>query len=136
MRGTPADMQRRTVYDDTVRDIMHDLAEKIDTAVAAGIDRHSIIVDPGIGFAKTTAQNFEILKRLSEFKALNCPLCIGVSRKSFIGDILGDPDPGSRLPGTIASCVVAALNGADIVRVHDVKEVKEAVTIIDSIKHS
>jgi dihydropteroate synthase len=90
-------------------------------------------MDPGIGFGKTVEHNIEILRRLDEFKALGFPVCIGTSRKSFLGNILDKPDAGDRLAGTIATCVLAVMKGAGIIRVHDVKEVKQAIKVTETI---
>ena len=101
-------------------------------AMAAGISFEKIILDPGIGFGKTVTHNLEILKSLDQLKALGRPILVGASRKSFIGKILSQ-DAGGRLAGTISSNCIAALHGARIVRVHDVKETKQALTVLDSI---
>ncbi len=135
MLGEPRTMQQNPVYTDVVREIKEFLAERIAFARAHGIER--IIIDPGIGFGKTTMHNVEILRRLSELKDLGCPILIGTSRKSFIGKLGGteeNPLPISeRLEGTIASNVIAVLNGAQIVRVHDVAAVKKALAIVDAV---
>ncbi|MDP3792009.1 MAG: dihydropteroate synthase [Candidatus Omnitrophota bacterium] len=133
MKGTPQTMQRSPRYENVIKEISAHLKESIKIAVACGVKKDNIVVDPGIGFGKTLFHNLEILRHLGEFKSLGCPICIGTSRKSFIGKILGSDDPGDRLFGTIASCAVAITNGADILRVHDVKEVSQAVRVVDSI---
>ena len=130
MKGNPKSMQESPSYADVVNEIKEFLSERISTAKKSGIKK--IIIDPGIGFGKTTEHNLQILKRLSEFKDLNCPILIGTSRKSFIGQVTG-LDINERLEGTIASIAIAIMNGADIVRVHDVKECKRAVQIADAI---
>ncbi len=109
--------------------------EAIKSAVAGGIARDKIIIDAGIGFGKTLENNLQILKQLKEFKALGRPLLIGTSRKSFIGKIL-DAAPEKRIFGTLASCIVAVQNGASIVRVHDVREVKQSLKIMEYIYSS
>ena len=101
-------------------------------AIKSGIKERNIIIDPGIGFGKTFDHNFTLLKRLSEFKDLGYPLLIGPSRKAFIGDVLNLP-PNERIEGTIATIVAGVLNGANIIRVHDVKEVKRATMITEKI---
>ena len=122
MRGTPQTMQKLTNYDDVIASILSFLAVQIDKAISAGISADKIIIDPGIGFAKNYEQNLEIFRRLSELRQLNCPILVGASRKSFIGRILNQPDPKERIWGTAAACCAAIFNGADIIRVHDVKE--------------
>lgn len=134
MQGTPDNMQENPGYDDIVGDIILDLRESIISAQIYGIKNENIIVDPGIGFGKTTAHNLAILKKLQEFKSLGYPILIGASRKSFIGDILNEKNPLNRLEGSLAVAAHAANNGAAIIRVHDVKETKKALQLIDAIK--
>ena len=133
MKGIPKDMQVAPRYGDVVRDIIKDLKLSIRMALAAGIKDSDIIIDPGIGFGKTCRHNLSILNRLDEFKVLKFPICVGVSRKSFIGKALGLKDPAQRLAGTIAASVTAIIRGANIIRVHDVKEAVEAARITDAI---
>lgn len=132
MRGIPKTMQKNTKYKSLIKDIIRDLRDSIKIAKRAGIKDDKIIIDPGIGFAKTAEQNLEIIKNLREFEILKKPILIGTSRKSFIGKIL-DKLPSDRIFGTVASSVASVLNGADIVRVHDVKEVCDAIKITDAI---
>ena len=131
MRGEPKTMQQDVAYEDVVSDVKAFLAEQARLATDAGIKQ--IIVDPGIGFGKTAEHNVEILRRLREFKDLPYPVLVGASRKSFIGKLTGAP-VDARLPGTLAATAIAAVNGADIVRVHDVAECKQAVAIADAIR--
>lgn len=133
IRGTPQTMQTLTDYQDLIGEIYQFLETQIKLAIACGIERNKIIIDPGIGFAKNYEQNLEILRRLSEFSPLNCPILIGVSRKSFIGKILNQPDPKARTWGTAAACCATIANGADILRVHDVKEMREVCLVADAI---
>ncbi|MFB2937514.1 dihydropteroate synthase [Aerosakkonemataceae cyanobacterium BLCC-F154] len=133
IRGTPQTMQKLTDYQDLIGEIFQFLKKQIDAAVAAGINPDKIIIDPGIGFAKNYQQNLEILRRLSEFKTLNCPILVGVSRKSFIGQILNQPDAKQRVWGTGAACCAAIANSADILRVHDVKEMRDVSLVADAI---
>lgn len=133
MKGSPKDMQRAPSYDDLIAEIIDSLRTSIDIAVRAGISEKNIAIDPGIGFGKTLEHNLEILKRLDEFKILKKPLCVGTSRKSFIGKILNKPDPGSRLAGSIAAGVVAIMKGANILRVHDCLEMLEASRVVYAI---
>jgi dihydropteroate synthase len=131
IRGTPATMQQLTNYDDVVEEIISFLSKQIEIAIKAGVKRNKIIIDPGIGFAKNYEQNLEIFHRLKELCQLNCPILVGPSRKSFIGRILNQPDPKGRLMGTAAACSIAISQGADIVRVHDVKEIRDVVKVTD-----
>ncbi len=120
MRGEPATMQQFTDYDDVVTDVARELSSMIDAAVAAGVDRKSILVDPGIGFAKTFDQNLELLARAGELTAL-APLVIGASRKAFIGHLTGRDSGPDRALGSLAAVAAAQRAGAAIVRVHDVR---------------
>jgi len=133
MRGTPLDMQKRAVYRSLIADIISSLKKSITLARRAGIKSNRIIIDPGIGFAKKAVHNLIILNRLAEFKKLGYPICVGVSRKSFIGKVLGIKDPLMRSAGTLAANIVALVNGADILRVHDVKEAFQALKMAESI---
>lgn len=133
IRGTPRTMQQQTNYQDLIGEICDFLASQIDAAVAAGIPQAHIAIDPGIGFAKTYAQNLEILRQLPAFKTLRCPLLVGTSRKSFIGHILNQPDPKQRVWGTAATCCAAIASGADILRVHDLPEMQDVCRVADAI---
>lgn len=133
MRGRPRSMQKKPVYKDLLADINYFFRQRIETAVGLGISPDRIVLDPGIGFGKTVQHNLEILKRLSEFTVHGKPLLIGASRKNFIGVITGAP-VREREEGTLASCVVAANNGASIVRVHNVQAAVRALSITDAIK--
>jgi len=127
-RGTPGTMQQMTNYDDLMKEITEELSERMRFAEQNGIDAEQMVLDPGIGFAKTPAQNFEMIRRLSELHELERPVLVGPSRKSFIGSVTGK-GPEDRLPGTIAACVMSVLNGGQILRVHDVREVREAILV-------
>jgi len=131
MKGTPKNMQQNPAYGDVVKEIKEFFIDRICEAEKAGIK--NIIIDPGIGFGKTTEHNLQILKRLSELKELGCPILIGTSRKSFIGNVTGLP-VNARLEGTLVSVAIAIMNGANIVRVHDVKECRKAVQIADAVR--
>jgi dihydropteroate synthase len=133
LRGTPQTMQKLTEYLDLIGEIGEFLEGRIEAAVAAGIDRSQIIIDPGIGFAKTCIQNLEILRELPNFRYLNCPILVGVSRKSFIGQILEQPEAKQRIWGTAAACTGAIANFADILRVHDVREMRDVCRVADAI---
>jgi dihydropteroate synthase len=132
MLGTPQTMQDNPVYEDVVDEVKAFLAERIERAVSEGVAEARITVDPGIGFGKTVEHNLELLRRLGELRDLGRPICVGTSRKSFIGKITGRP-VDQRLGGTIASCVLAYANGAAVLRVHDVREVREALTAAEAI---
>lgn len=134
MRGNPLTMQKKTSYQNLIPNIIHKLKIALENCLEIGIKSDNIIIDPGIGFAKTLEQNLEILHRLSEFKVLKKPILIGTSRKSFIGNILNRA-PNERLTGTIASCVLAATNGAHILRVHDVRPLVQAAAVTDAINN-
>jgi dihydropteroate synthase len=131
MKGTPKTMQNNPLYHDVVGEIKTFFQEKIITARKTGIQQ--IIIDPGIGFGKTVEHNLQILKHLEVFKSLGCPILVAPSRKYFIGVITGLP-VHERLEGTIAAISIAVMNGANMVRVHDVKECKRAIQIVDAIR--
>lgn len=132
MRGQPRTMQKNIFYNSLMDEIIAFLAEAINRGLDGGIAKDKIIVDPGIGFGKGAEHNLELLRKLKEFKILGQPILVGVSRKSFIGQIL-KVEPKDRLFGTIAACVLAVRNGANIVRVHDVKEVAQALRVSAAI---
>jgi dihydropteroate synthase len=133
MQGTPKDMQDHPVYTDVVREITEFFEARIRFAEQAGIARERIVLDPGIGFGKTTDHNLEILARLDEFRSVGRPLLIGPSRKSFIGRVLGLPVE-ERLEGTAAAVAVGILNGASIIRVHDVRAMGRVARTVEAIK--
>ncbi|HEY9801465.1 MAG TPA: dihydropteroate synthase [Leptolyngbyaceae cyanobacterium] len=133
IRGTPQTMQQFTDYQDLMGEIASFLANQITTATALGIKPENIIIDPGIGFAKNYKQNLEILRQLHLLRSLNCPILVGASRKSFIGRILNQPDPKARVWGTAAACCAAIFNGADILRVHDVQEMRDVSLVADAL---
>ena len=121
-----------TEYDDPVPDIVEGLRQRVDAAVHGGVRQENIIVDPGMGFGKTAEQNLEILRRLGEFDALGLPLLVGMSRKSTIGLVLGLP-VDDRVEGTAATVALSIAGGADIVRVHDVKEMARVARMTDAV---
>ena len=131
MRGTPVTMQQMTDYDDVVSELLAFFETQIDRATASGIDRAKIIIDPGIGFAKKYRQSIQIIQQLDRLQVFDLPLLVGVSRKSFIGTILSQPDPQQRLWGTAAACCAAIAGGADILRVHDVAEMFDVSRVAD-----
>ena len=136
LKGTPQTMQSLTNYGDLITEIKTFLEQQINKAIALGIPQSNIIIDPGIGFAKNTAQNIQLIQQLSQFKTLNAPILIGVSRKSFIGKITGQNNPKDRLWGTAAACCGAIANGADIIRVHDVAQMCDVAKVADTIWRS
>ncbi|MEJ2628636.1 MAG: dihydropteroate synthase, partial [bacterium] len=127
-------MQKNPVYKNLLKDIKSYLAESITIAVKAGIAKNKIIVDPGIGFGKTLEDNLRLINKLSFLHTLQCPILIGVSRKSFIGNIL-NLNEKDRILGTAAAVAASVIQGANIVRVHDVKEMVQVVTLTDRIRH-
>lgn len=133
IRGTPQTMQQHTDYQDLMGEIYSFLSQQIKAAITAGIQQEKIIIDPGIGFAKNYDQNLEIIRSLPTFKTLKCPILVGASRKSFIGKILNQPEPKARVWGTAAACCAAIFNGADILRVHDVAEMRDVSLVADAI---
>lgn len=134
MKGNPKNMQLNPNYKDIVNEILDFFKMKIKIAIQSGINRSMIILDPGIGFGKTVEHNFELLSRLNEFNVLELPIMIGPSRKSFIGITLDLP-PEDRLEGTAAAVSAGVMNGASIVRVHDVKSMKRVVRIIEKVRN-
>ncbi|NOY09939.1 MAG: dihydropteroate synthase [Spirochaetes bacterium] len=134
IRGIPKNMQKNPYYKNTVSEILRELQSSISKAMGAGISHDKIIIDPGIGFGKRVEDNLKIIRELQSFKSLNFPVLIGLSRKSFIGQILDKPVE-KRLIGTIVANTVAILNGANIIRVHDVDQTVEMVKIIESIRN-
>jgi len=140
MKGNPRNMQINPTYDDVVKEIYDFLKERVEFALFCDIKKEKIIIDPGIGFGKRTGRgvedNCEILRRLSEFKNIGFPVMIGASRKKFIGNVCGGDDPlpvSDRLEGSLAAACLAVINGANIVRVHDVKETRRCVDLVDCI---
>ena len=135
IKGTPRDMQKDPTYKALIPEVMDYLREGIEIARRAGVRDDMIILDPGIGFGKTVEHNLEIIHRLNEFKGFEKPILIGTSRKSFIGRVLDDAPVTERLEGTAASVAIAIFNGANIVRVHDVKEMVRVARVADAIKN-
>jgi len=134
MKSNPLVMQENPHYKSLIKEIIGYLSQSIKLACESGIEKEKLIIDPGIGFGKTTEHNLEILNRLEEFKILGVPIMIGTSRKSFIGNILGNK-PEERIYGTLASVLAAILNGANIVRVHDCSQIRQSITIFEKINH-
>ena len=132
INGKPKTMQKNILYSDLVSDIKRFFNKQCNHAINSGIKESNIMIDPGIGFGKTFDHNFTLLKRLKEFEDLGFPILIGPSRKAFIGDVLNLPS-NERVEGTIATIVAGILNGANIIRVHDVKEIKRATIVTEKI---
>ncbi|MFW5664870.1 MAG: dihydropteroate synthase [Coleofasciculus sp.] len=133
IRGTPQTMQKLTDYHDLIGEIYEFLEGQIQVAVNGGIVRSRLIIDPGIGFAKTAEQNIQLLRQLAAFRSLGVPILVGVSRKRFIGHILNQPDPKQRVWGTATACCAAIAAGSDILRVHDVAEMYDVCRVADAI---
>lgn len=133
IKGTPKDMQKSPYYEDLLKELLEYFEERIFTLTREGIK--DIIIDPGIGFGKRYEDNLKIIKNLLEFKVFNRPVLIGTSRKSFIGLSLGDRPSEDRLYGTLAANTVALMNGASIIRVHDVKPHKDLIRVIKAIRN-
>ncbi|YAI82939.1 MAG: dihydropteroate synthase [cyanobacterium endosymbiont of Rhopalodia sterrenbergii] len=133
IKGNPQTMQQLTDYTDLIGEVIQWLDNQLNLAMKAGIKRSHIIIDPGIGFAKTYSQNLELLRRLSEFRSLRQPILVGVSRKRFIGHILQQNNPKQRLWGTAAACCGAIAQSVDILRVHDVAEIVDVALVADAI---
>lgn len=129
MQGSPATMQQAPRYDDVVREVREFLAARIAAAVAAGVKKSQIAVDPGIGFGKTVEHNLQLLAQLEQLRALGCPILVGASRKSFLGGPVSE-----RLPGSLAAAAWAVLHGAQIVRVHDVTETVAVVRLLMALR--
>jgi len=132
MKGLPKTMQSEPVYDDMIGEVKQFLSERVAAARDAGV--RDIAVDPGIGFGKTAAHNFEILRRLEEFQSLGCPVLVGPSRKSFLGSLTGQKNVNARLEGTLAAAVISAMKGASVVRVHDVAACRRALQVADAVR--
>lgn len=129
MRGTPETMAGLAQYDDVVADTCTELAGRVAEAECAGITRDRLMLDPGIGFAKTAGQNIALLQGLGALRALGLPILLGVSRKAFIGAIGGESDPLRRLPGSLAAALFGVLHGVAMLRVHDVAETAQALRV-------
>ncbi|MEM8673879.1 MAG: dihydropteroate synthase [Cyanobacteria bacterium P01_G01_bin.67] len=136
IRGTPKTMQSLTDYQDVVTEVSNFLQTQVAKAIDSGIARDKIIIDPGIGFAKTAPQSLALLQRLSELQALKLPMLVGVSRKSFMTPILDKKHPQERIWGTGAACYGAICRGADILRVHDVAQMYDICRIADAIERN
>jgi len=132
MQGSPQNMQLDPNYNNLIDDLIFFFKNKIEISNKAGISNNMIILDPGLGFGKHVEDNFEIIRELKQIKAMGYPILLGPSRKSFIGEALKLPVK-ERLEGTLASIAVGIINGAKIVRVHDVLETKRTVSIVEKL---
>jgi dihydropteroate synthase len=128
-QGTPETMQKNPTYDDVALDVFDVLEARIAACLAAGIGREKLVIDPGIGFGKTSMHNVELLQQLTLFHGLGVPLLVGLSRKGFTGAITGEQEPRARVYGSVSGAVHAALHGAQILRVHDVKPTRQAISV-------
>ena len=134
MQGEPDTMQKNPEYAGVLDDVYVFLAKRIQACNQAGIDNNQILIDPGFGFGKTAQHNYTLLAKLERFKTLGVPLLVGMSRKSMIGDALGGVGVSDRVIGSVSAAVIAAMNGAHIVRVHDVKETYQALEVVRATK--
>jgi dihydropteroate synthase len=132
MQGLPRTMQNEPSYDNVIGDIILFFEQRINACTNAGIAKERLILDPGFGFGKTLAQNFHLLANLSVFEKLGCPILAGLSRKSMIGNLL-NRDVEQRLAGSLSTAIIAAQQGAKIIRVHDVKETVDALKILKAV---
>ena len=133
MRGTPANMKELCNYDNLIEEIKEFLENSANYAIKHGVAEESIIIDPGIGFAKNTLQNLEIIRRFAEFAKSGYPLLAGPSRKSFIGEVLDEANPAERIWGTAGAVAFLAAQRVDFIRVHDLKEMHDVVNLVNSI---
>jgi dihydropteroate synthase len=134
MRGTPVDMQSYTSYTDLVGEIRTAFADILSRAAAEGVHPECLMLDPGIGFSKTAEQNLVLIRDLGRFRELERPVLLGPSRKSFIGKVVDEPDPRRRVFGTAAAVALGVAAGADVVRVHDVLEMRQAALVAAGIR--
>ncbi len=134
MRGDPRTMQDEPHYDDAPREVRDYLAERVAACEEAGIPCDRLAVDPGIGFGKTVEHNVAILNRLEELRAIGCPVVLGLSRKSMIARLSRDEPPSDRLAGSVAGALAGLARGADIVRVHDVAETRQALAVWEAVQ--
>ena len=134
MQGKPRTMQQNPQYEDVVKDVYDFLEQRVENCIEAGITRQQLCIDPGFGFGKTLEHNLYLLKNLEEFTKMKLPLLVGISRKSMLGTLLGDVPPEQRIDASIAAAVMAYERGAQILRVHDVKQTVDALKIAAAIQ--
>ncbi len=133
MQGDPKTMQNNPIYTDVIDEIKHFFEQRIEACINAGISQNKIILDPGFGFGKTLNHNLEILRRLDEFKSFGLRILVGISRKSMIGSMLNNRNTDGRTIGSVTAAIIAFQNGANIVRVHDILETKDAFKVLQSV---
>lgn len=133
IRGTPENMQKNPFYKDLITELKQYFENRIDYAFSKGIKKEKLIIDPGIGFGKRVEDNAEIIKRLRDFKEFDLPILIGISRKSFLGKIAGEENPKEREIETVTAGLISILNGADIIRVHNVKNTIKSIKILKKL---
>ena len=136
MQRDPATMQDNPRYDDVTAEVRRFLTARVNAFVSAGVPRDQIVIDPGFGFGKTVAHNMQLLRELHSFTALGVPVLTGLSRKSSIGSITGRQDPQERVYGSVAAALIAAQNGATILRVHDVASTREALAVLAAVSRA
>jgi dihydropteroate synthase len=134
MQGEPRNMQVQPHYNTVVTEVKDFLQQRLDTALAAGIPRERLVIDPGFGFGKTLEHNIELLRHLERFKDMNVPLMVGLSRKSMLGKITGS-EVGDRVHASVAAALLAVAKGASIVRVHDVKATRDALAVYNAVQN-
>ncbi|HNX96312.1 MAG TPA: dihydropteroate synthase [Candidatus Aminicenantes bacterium] len=134
MKGTPGTMQQAPEYTDVIGEVKDFFAERIESALAAGISREKLILDPGFGFGKRQEDNLALLRRLAEFRVWEFPLLVGLSRKTFLGRITGEERPSGREIETVTAGVLAVLAGADLLRVHDVRATRKALAVLQAVR--
>ena len=134
MLGEPKTMQQQPTYQDVTAEVLLFMQQRIDACLAAGIQRQQLLLDPGFGFGKTLAQNYQLLQQLEQWQTLQLPLLVGMSRKSMVGNLLNQP-VAERLAGSLACATIAAIKGAHIIRVHDVKVTADALAVVDATLH-
>ena len=133
IRGTPENMQKNPSYSDLIKELKQYFESRIDYAFSKCVKKEKIIIDPGIGYGKRLEDNIEIIKRLKEFKEFDLPVLIGISRKSFLGKIAGEENPKEREIETVTAGLISILNGADIIRVHNVKNAVKSIKILKKL---
>jgi len=133
MQGDPKTMQNNPIYTDVIDEIKHFFEQRIEACINAGISQNKIILDPGFGFGKTLNHNLEILRRLDEFKNFGLRILVGISRKSMIGSMLNNRNTDGRTIGSVTAAIIAFQNGANIVRVHDILETKDAFKVLQGV---
>jgi dihydropteroate synthase len=134
MQGEPRNMQAQPRYDDVVAEVKDFLRQRLNAAIAAGIPRERLVIDPGFGFGKTLEHNIELLRHLDHFRDLNAPLLVGLSRKSMLGKITGN-EVSDRVYASVAAALLAVAKGASILRVHDVKATRDALAVYNAVQN-